>query len=125
MDFAAAGEALRARRDALQAELSALTARPADATPSVSFGKRVGDGTTEAVERINTTAAARSIAASLAEAERALAKLDEASYGLCDRCGRPIGDERLEAIPWATLCVSCAGGRSGDRGRGGARSGAG
>lgn len=122
MDFAVAGEELRVRRDALREELGALTARPADATPSVSFGKRVGDGTTEAVERINTTAAARSIAASLAEAERALAKLDEGSYGLCDGCGRPIADERLEAIPWATLCVTCAGGRSGDRARRGSGS---
>jgi len=118
MDFAEVGAALRSRREALQGELHGLTTRPADATPSVGFGKRVGDGTTEAVERINTTAAARSIAASLAEADRALAKLDEASYGLCDGCGKPIGDERLEAIPWATMCVSCAGGRSGDRGRG-------
>ncbi|HXY71311.1 MAG TPA: TraR/DksA C4-type zinc finger protein [Actinomycetota bacterium] len=114
MDFEATGETLRARRAALQRELHALTARPVEATPSVSFGKRVGDGTTEAVERINTTAAARSIAASLAEADRALAKLEEGSYGLCDRCGKPIGDERLEAIPWATLCVACAAGRAGD-----------
>lgn len=121
MDFAAAREALHARRDALRAELEALTARPTDATPSVSFGKRVGDGTTEAVERINTTAAARSIAASLAEAERALAKLDEGSYGLCDHCGKPIAEERLEAIPWATHCVACAGARvrGGSASRGG------
>jgi len=125
MDFDAAHEALRARRAALQGELQALTARPADATPAVSFGKRVGDGTTEAVERINTTAAARSIAASLAEADRALAKLDEGSYGLCDRCGKPIGDERLEAIPWAGLCVACAAARPGDGKRVGAGAGGG
>ena len=125
MDFDAAGEALRTRRAALQDELRALTARPTDATPAVSFGKRVGDGTTEAVERINTTAAARSIAASLAEADRALSKLEEGSYGLCDRCGKPIGDDRLDAIPWATLCVACAAGRAGDGRRVGAGSGGG
>jgi DnaK suppressor protein len=125
MNLTDVGAALRIRRETLRGELTALTARPAEATPSVSFGKRVGDGTTEAVERINTTAAARSIAASLAEADRALAKLDEDSYGLCDGCGRPIGDERLEAIAWATVCVSCADGRSGNRGRGGATAGRG
>jgi DnaK suppressor protein len=38
---------------------------------------------------------------------RALAKLDEGSYGRCDRCGGPIGQERLEALPWAAQCVGC------------------
>jgi DnaK suppressor protein len=100
---------LQARRSALQDELRRLTERPPDATPAVGFGKRVGDGTTEAVERINTTATARSIAAAIAEVDRALEKLDEGTYGTCDDCGRPIGAERLEAVPWAALCVDCAG----------------
>jgi DnaK suppressor protein len=103
---------LQARRSALQDELRRLTERPPDATPAVGFGKRVGDGTTEAVERINTTATARSIAAAIAEVDRALEKLDEGTYGTCDDCGRPIGAERLEAVPWAALCVDCAGKRS-------------
>lgn len=32
-------------------------------------------------------------------------RLDEGSYGLCVMCGRPIGEERLEALPWAGLCI--------------------
>src|SRR6185312_5528194 len=99
---------LRARGDDLRAELRRLTERPPDATPAVGFGKRVGDGATEAVERINTTATARSIAAAIAEVDRALEKLDEGTYGTCDACGHRIGDERLEAVPWAALCVDCA-----------------
>jgi len=39
--------------------------------------------------------------------DRALRKLDDGSYGLCDRCGNPIGDERLEAVPVASLCIGC------------------
>jgi DnaK suppressor protein len=104
--------ALRARAVELHEELRRLTERPPDAPPPVSFGKRVGDGTTEAVERINTTAAARSLAAAAAEVDRALEKLAEGTYGECDSCGGRIGDERLEAIPWATLCVACAAARS-------------
>lgn len=37
----------------------------------------------------------------------ALARLDEGTYGICVNCGRPIGDERLEARPHAARCVEC------------------
>jgi RNA polymerase-binding transcription factor DksA len=99
---------LRARRDELAAELERLTAPP-EPGATVSFGKRVGDGTTEAVERIATTATARSIAASLADTERALQKLADGTYGTCDSCGEPIGAARLEAMPAKVVCVECAG----------------
>ncbi len=70
---------------------------------AVSFGKRIGDGTTEAVERLNKVGAANAIAATLADVDRAIAKLDEGTYGICDSCGEPIPAERLEAIPSAVL----------------------
>ena len=105
-------EALTERARELRDELRRLTERPPDAPAPVSFGKRVGDGTTEAVERINTTAAARSIAAAVAEVDRALEKLAEGTYGTCDEGGGEIPAERLDAIPWATHCVACAGARS-------------
>jgi len=41
----------------------------------------------------------------LREVETALARIDEGTYGLCAACGREIPEERLEAIPYATLCV--------------------
>ena len=59
-------DALRARRRALVAELERLNEPPAEGS-SVGFGKRIGDGTTEAVERISSTATSRSIAATLGE----------------------------------------------------------
>lgn len=98
---------LAARKLELQAELSRLTERPPGAGQNLSFGKRIGDGTIEAVERIHTTAAARSVAASLADVERALAKLDEGTYGTCDSCGATIPGERLVVVPWTALCVAC------------------
>src|SRR5207244_10066636 len=107
MDDDLAGR-LEGRRDELVGELARLTERPADPVGNLSFGKRIGDGTTEAVERINTTAAARSVAASLADVDRALAKLADGTYGRCDSCGRSIGAERLEAVPWVALCVACS-----------------
>jgi DnaK suppressor protein len=60
---------------------------------------------TEERERVLTTA--RSLRTNLREVERAIAKLDDGSYGRCERCGNPIGDERLDAIPWALLCIDC------------------
>jgi DnaK suppressor protein len=98
---------LERRRRQLVDELAALT-KPPEAGANLAFGKRIGEGTTEAVERISSTAAARSIATALADVERALEKLDIGSYGMCDRCGRQIPPERLEAIPSAVLCVSCS-----------------
>ncbi len=41
----------------------------------------------------------------LGEVEAALARLEDGSYGSCDACGKPIGAERLAAIPWARLCI--------------------
>lgn len=43
----------------------------------------------------------------LAAIDEALVRLDEGSYGNCVTCGRPIGDDRLGAIPYATQCIEC------------------
>jgi DnaK suppressor protein len=107
-DARAVAGALEQRRRALESELATLTAVPRDPMAAVSFGKRIGDGTTEAVERLNTVGAANAIAATLEDVERAIRKLEDGTYGVCDRCGAAIPDERLEAILWAVLCVNCA-----------------
>jgi RNA polymerase-binding protein DksA len=41
----------------------------------------------------------------LSEIDAALARIDAGTFGTCQACGRPIGAERLEALPWATLCI--------------------
>jgi RNA polymerase-binding transcription factor len=43
----------------------------------------------------------------LAAIEEALGRLDAGTYGSCVTCGRPIGDDRLEAIPYASQCIEC------------------
>lgn len=102
---------LEVTRDELRAEIDELTAAPRDPMAAVSFGKRVGEGTAQAVERITQVDAARKLDAKLRDVERALVKLGEGSYGTCEVCGAEIPSERLEAIPWAVLCVRCAAGR--------------
>lgn len=110
IDEAAARAALEERRAGLEREIASLTERPLDAMAPISFGKRVGDGTTEAVDRLNTVGAAQELAVTLEDVERALAKLDGGTYGVCDSCGDAISEERLEARPWSVLCVRCASG---------------
>jgi DnaK suppressor protein len=102
---------LETTRDTLRRDLAELTAAPRDPMGAVSFGKRVGEGTNQAIERITQVDAAKKLDAKLRDVERALAKLDEGTYGVCDSCGESIGTERLGAIPWATRCVRCASAR--------------
>jgi RNA polymerase-binding transcription factor DksA len=44
----------------------------------------------------------------LAAVEAALHRLAENAYGTCEDCGRPVGAERLAAIPWTSRCIACA-----------------
>jgi DnaK suppressor protein len=103
-DFDELRSALESRRDELAAELERLT-RPPEEGASIGFGKRVGEGTTEAVERLSTTATARSIAASIAEIDKAVERIDAGSYGRCEICGDQISPARLEARPATARCV--------------------
>jgi len=43
----------------------------------------------------------------LQQVEAALQRLEDGTYGRCERCGQPINPERLEALPYATLCINC------------------
>jgi DnaK suppressor protein len=102
-----AAAVLAAKRAELEAELEELS-REAPDTGGISFGKRVGDGTSVAVERLALVAAHDRLQQMLADVRRAEAKLADGTYGSCDRCGTPISAERLEALPWATMCIECA-----------------
>ena len=86
IDLAAVERELRARHDELEERLAAL-ARPPERGSLVGFGKRIGDGTTEAVSRLTDVGVGGSLELSEARVARALAKLAEGSYGVCDGCG--------------------------------------
>jgi RNA polymerase-binding protein DksA len=43
----------------------------------------------------------------LAEIDAALKRIEDGTYGICTSCGKAIPEERLEARPWATLCIDC------------------
>ena len=66
----------------------------------MSFGKRVGDGTTEAVDRLTKVGTAEQLSAMRTDVVRALEKIEDGTYGLCDRCGAldPRGAARGAAV---------------------------
>ena len=70
------------------------------------FGKRE-EGADEASELEKRLAIEERLRESLNEVEHALQKYEAGTYGLCDSCGQPIEKGRLEAIPQASLCMSC------------------
>ncbi len=104
-------DAVATRLAGLRAELEADLDAIVGSSPSmdgIGFGKRVGDGTGIAVERLSAVGAHDAITAKLTQVGRAEVKLGEGSYGACDVCGAPIGPERLEARPSATRCMAHA-----------------
>ena len=70
-----------------------------------SVDQHVADLGTETFEREKAQSIMISTEAQLADVDRALGKLDDGRYGVCETCGNPIPDERLEARPAARYCL--------------------
>jgi len=70
------------------------------------FGKREEEAT-ETAELENRMALEKRILDQLAGVGNALKKFEKGTYGLCESCGEPIDPARLEALPQATMCMSC------------------
>ena len=62
-------------------------------TASATFDRELDQGLEEGAQQ------------TLDEIAAALKRIDEGTYGICEVCGKPIGDERLRALPWARLCI--------------------
>ena len=70
-------------------------------------GDDSADAGTKAFEREHTLAITQNAQDLLDQGERALARIDAGTYGVCESCGQPIGKARLLAFPRAILCVTC------------------
>lgn len=60
---------------------------------------------TETFDRERDMSILEQVDAELADVSHALRRIDEGTYGTCEACGKPIGDERLEAVPAARFCI--------------------
>jgi DnaK suppressor protein len=89
---------LKAEADALAEDME-----PGD----VQFDEESGEGDTINVERERDLQLSAQALQSVEEIDRALAKIDDGSYGICEQCNEPIPKERLKALPYAALCVRC------------------
>ena len=105
---AEARAALLSKRSEIVTKVDELGAHDPAEIANLGFGKRIGDGTLYAVERMTDAYQARTIYATVADIDRALERIDSGTYGLCIGCGMPIPEERLQVVPWAALCVPCS-----------------
>jgi DnaK suppressor protein len=98
-----AGQAvdLRAEADSL-----ALEREPGD----VQFDEESGEGGTVTVDRERNLALSAQAVAAVEEIDDAMKKIDRKTYGGCERCFQPIPKARLQALPFARLCVACKSG---------------
>ncbi|MEO8897216.1 MAG: TraR/DksA C4-type zinc finger protein [Candidatus Dormibacter sp.] len=99
--------ALEAKRMELLQRIAEFGASDPAETSNLNFGKRIGDGTTYAVERMTGAYQASTLFETVREIDEALASLHAGTYGCCTACGERIPPERLAALPWAALCVPC------------------
>lgn len=82
----------------------ALTARDWD--EDITVDGDIADIGTAVAERTTTESLVRNAKSLVSQIEEALARIEAGTYGLCDTCGEEIEPERLEVLPYATLCVA-------------------
>jgi DnaK suppressor protein len=103
VDLAAARVTLQAERARLLAQLG----EPIENPGQMTYGSQAA-AATQVFEQQRDLALRDHERSQLAQVDAALAALDAGTYGTCRNCGKPIAPGRLEAIPWATLCIDCA-----------------
>jgi RNA polymerase-binding protein DksA len=78
-----------------------------DAGEESAYDNHLADTATETYDRELDFTLEENSGHVLQEIEAALKRIDEGTYGICTNCGKQIPEERLEALPWATLGIDC------------------
>jgi RNA polymerase-binding protein DksA len=78
-----------------------------DAGEETAFDNHLADTATETYDRELDYTLEENAVHVLSEIDAALQRIEHGTYGMCTNCGRRIPEERLEALPWATLCIDC------------------
>jgi RNA polymerase-binding protein DksA len=71
-------------------------------------GNHIADDASEVSEQAKAFALRRHLEGMVKEIDRAIVRAERGIYGICERCGRPISEERLKVMPSASLCIDCA-----------------
>jgi len=78
-----------------------------DSGEETAYDNHLADTATETYDRELDYTLEENSEHVLADIDAALRRIEEGTYGICTNCGKPIPEERLEARPWATLCIDC------------------
>jgi DnaK suppressor protein len=74
---------------------------------AIDVERGFADSAHSTAERARLLSVMKALRSNLRWVDRALTKMELGTYGTCERCGNQIGIERLEALPWAILCIEC------------------
>ena len=89
-------------------EESSFSSPQSDVSGEVAFDEEYADSGTATFERERDLSLENNIRDLLDKIEKALGRLDNGSFGICERCGKPIERARLRALPYANLCIKDA-----------------
>ena len=106
-------ERLLAEQVKLQEQLATIEEQSfatsqSDISGEVSFDEENADAGTFTFERERDLSIENNVRDLLGKIDRALARMDDGTYGICSRCGKPIEKARLKALPYADLCIKDA-----------------
>ena len=94
---------LQAQYDEL--EESTFGANQSELTGEMGFDEEYADAGTATFERERDLSLVNNLRDLMERIDKALAKIEDGTYGLCDRCGKPIEKARIKALPYANLCL--------------------
>jgi DnaK suppressor protein len=98
---------LERERASLLGDIDTLDVQNQAQQDDYGIGNHLADDASEVVTRDVNLALRSNSRDLLAQVEAALQRLDDGTYGMCARCGNPINPERLEALPYASYCITC------------------
>ena len=101
-------EVIRSYLENERARLEAVIAQiDSGGGSNLGYGNHMADDATEAFEQAKELALHENAKQLLVRVTNALERFDQGRYGTCERCGVEIDPARLEALPYATLCLHC------------------
>ncbi|MBI5031979.1 MAG: TraR/DksA C4-type zinc finger protein [Chloroflexi bacterium] len=100
--------ALRLLRKERRRLINELNHQETQSQDHPTTGNHMADDATEVEEQTKSLALRRHLEGMLKEIDRAIARAEKGTYGICERCKKPISEERLKVMPSATFCIECA-----------------
>jgi DnaK suppressor protein len=92
----------------VEIETSTFSTNQSDLTGETGYDEEYADSGTATFEREKDLSLENNVRDLLGKIEKALVRMDEGTYGICERCGNPIEKARVKALPYASLCIKDA-----------------